>query len=331
MSSEFHSLLGSDWPAAYIRQGKSFWIRRGLTIAMLLTFILVAYLWLQPYVLSVYHTEVAGRLLNDCLVPVYPDRLAPERVVDVAGLQAAVGHLKEAIRLDPRNVQAMRLLARAYLSLGQPQAALEILQRALAIRPKNPLLHLEVADVYDALGYAEEARREYKRGGIGSRNAPLVANCLKLADAQMQGGSGEIAIHLWYETLILDPNNLYALYHLYKIHNELGDTKHAAIYLERLVSMNPKEVAVPLDFRLAEYQAQAMIALVKEKIWERERMLAIVSNQAQQSTDPLSRLITARLLEILLSQWPDDPDLLYLYQAISADTRGTYRDKGLML
>ncbi len=109
-------------------------------------------IWLGPYVLSVYHTEAGGRALDAALVPVFPDRLAPEQVRDAKALEAGIAHLHEASRRDPRNVQALRLLARAYLSQGNPQAALAVLQQALTVRPENPLLHLELGDVYDALG-----------------------------------------------------------------------------------------------------------------------------------------------------------------------------------
>lgn len=312
---------GLDQITTWLKREKCFWTQRGLLGIILLAFSLGVSLWLRPYVLSAYYTEVAGRLLEECLIPVYTDRLAPEHVLDRASLQAAVEHLEEAIRLDPRNVQARRLVARAYLSLGEPQAALEALQAALAIRPQNPLLHLEVADVYDSLGYAEAAQYEYEKGGVGSRRAPLAANYLKLADAQIQTGSGEVAIHLWYKTLGLDVNNLYALYHLYRIHYELGDMEHAAIYWERLALMDPQAVAVPLDFRLAEYQAWAMIALVEEGMWAREKILGVLSDQVhrvQESGAILPRLMVIRTLETLLKQWSDDPDLLSLRQAISA-------------
>ncbi|MGB9872547.1 MAG: tetratricopeptide repeat protein [Anaerolineae bacterium] len=258
-----------------------------------------------------YHLEVAGRLLETSLVPVYPDRLAPEQIVNAAELQVATEHLREAVRLDPRNVQAMRLLARAHLSLGEPEAALQVLQAALVVRPQHRLLRLELADVYDTLGYTEDALREYESGGIGSRNAPVVANYLKMADTQVAIGSGDVAIGLWYKVLAIDPNNLYALYRLYRIHRELGDLKHAAIYQERLSTIDPQTVTVPLDFRLAEYQARAMIALVEEGIWRRDKLLAAVSSQVQQSDQDLLRfLMVEHLIKVLLDCWPDDPDLL---------------------
>lgn len=300
-------------------------MRRNFSGIILLIFFLMVALWLQPYILSVYHTEVAGKLMEDCLIAVYTDRLAPEQITDSDKLRVAVKHLEKAVFFDPRNVQAMRLLARAHLSLGQTQAALEVLQQASAIRPESPILHLELGDVYDSLGYTEEALREYEIGGVGSRSAPLIANYLKLADEQVRVGSGEVAIRLWYKVLVLDANNLYALYNLYRIHHELGDTKRASIYVERLASMNPQTVVLPLDFRLAEYQAKAITVLVEEGIWERERMLEVTSRHVQQSTEILPRLIAMKFLEVLLKQWPAEPELFSLHQTLLGGTQDTPR------
>lgn len=283
-----------------------FWV----VIAGLPIFLLIAS-WLKPSILSLYYLERGGVLLERSLVPVYPDRLAPEQVLDAAGLVAAIADLEKSANSDPRNVQALRLLGRAYLSLGQPETALRFFQRAVEIRPRNPLLRLELGDIYDSLGYTENAIREYQAGGIGSRSAPLIANYLKLADMQMTTGSGELAIHLWYRVLSLDPNCLYALYRLYKIHQALGDAESAALYRGRLTSVDPQALSIPPDFRLAEYQSQAVIALVEEGIWSWEKVLLYVDHQVRSSDQPLSRLTSARVVESLLARWPNDADLQY--------------------
>lgn len=271
-------------------------------------------IWLGPYALSVYHTEAGGRALDAALVPVFSDRLAPEQVISAERLQAGMAHLQEAYRQDPRNAQALRLLARAYLSQGNPQAALEALQQASAVRPENPLLRLELGDVYDALGRTEEAVQAYESGGVGSRGLPLAANYLKLADAKAQAGGGDAAIILWRKALAVDPGNLYALHRLTEAHRAMGDESQAAAYGERLQNFELSSVAVPSDFRLAEYQAQAMAALTESRVWERDTLLNVVSYQVQQFFDSVPGLMTERELQKLLEQWPEDADLL-LYLA----------------
>ena len=87
-----------------------------------------------PHAISALYLEAGGRAMDD-----------PAQ---------AVAHLQQALKWDGANSQAYRLLGRAYLTLDQPDAALEALTQASALRPKNPLLHMELAQAYEAWGRA---------------------------------------------------------------------------------------------------------------------------------------------------------------------------------
>jgi tetratricopeptide (TPR) repeat protein len=282
-------------------------LRLGVTLVL----IVVIALWLRPHALSSYHLEAGGCALEEALEPVFSDRLAPEQIVDGEQLQTGVTHLLEALRWDPRNVQALRILARVYLSQGQPQAALEVMQQALDLGPADPLLHLELGDVYDSLGRTEEARQSYEAGGVGSRGVPLAANYLKLAEAQMLWGSGELAIEFWRKTVEVDPGNLYALYQLMEIHRDLGSEEHAIAYEEQLRYFDLQSVTVPPDFRLAEYQGWTMAMLVDSGTWDRDTLLNVISYQVWQFSEGLYGLMTEQVLQTLLQHWPEDPVLLF--------------------
>jgi len=289
----------------------SFWTKIGVLLGVLL--LLVTGLWLRPQVLAVYHLRAGESALEEALRPVYPDRLAPEQILDVAGLEVGMGHLKEAVRWAPQDVRPLRLLARAYLSLGQPEMARDCLQQAVSLQPEAPSLHLELADVYDSLGLAEEAIQEYERGGIGTRRIPLAANYLKLADAQIEyGGSGELAILFWRRALEVDPGNLCALYRLCAFHKRIGDHSTAAVYEAQLQSVDPRSLSFPMDFRLAECQAKVMVRLVEEEFWKREALLGALSDQVRTLSTEISSLMAERELQVILTRWPEDPDFLFL-------------------
>jgi tetratricopeptide (TPR) repeat protein len=283
---------------------------RHLWLAGLALVLLLGGLWLGPYALSVYHLEAGGEALEQSLVTVFPDRLAPEQIVNGPKLEDGAAHLRAAIRWDSRNIQAQRLLARVYLSQGQSEAALEILQSALAARPTDPLLSLELGDVYDSLGQTTEAIQAYEAGRVGSRRTPLTANYLKLAGAHVEEGGGDMAITLWRRALGTDPGNLYALYQLTRIHRNMGDKKTARTYQEQLKSFKLQSVNIPLDFRMAEYQGQAMGGLVDDGLWERATLLSVVSYQVRQFAEGVPGLMTERVLQTLLERWPQDSDLL---------------------
>lgn len=286
------------------------WAKIGVLVGLLLLF--VAGLWLRPQAFAAYHFRMGERMLERALRPVYSDRLAPERVLDTAALEVGIRHLEAAIRWGMDDPHPFQFLARAYLSLNQPEQALDMLQRALQIWPEEISLHLDLADVYDSLGHTEEAIREYERGGIGTRRLPLAANYLKLAEAQVEyGGNDELAIRLWLRTLQVDPGNLCALYSLYVVHRKIGDTITAAQYQEQLKMRGPN-VPLPMDFRLAECQAQAMAGLVEWGLWERRMLLEVLSSHVWEVSDELSARMAERELHTLLAQRPEDPDLLFL-------------------
>ena len=283
-------------------------------LGLALTIALVVGVGAGPGALSCYYLEAGSQALKVALVPVFSDRLAPEQVVNAEQLVIGVAYLQKALQWDPHNVQARRLLARAYVTQNQPEMALEELAAALVTRPANPLLHLELGDVYDSLGQTEEAIQAYEAGRVGSRQASLAVNYIKLADAHVEAGGGDVAIDLWRQTLKADPGNLYALYRLARIHRELGDKKTAKVYEEQLRDFDLRSVSIPLDLRMAEYLAQAMIGLVDAGVWKRDTLLNAVSFQVWQYADGMDGLMTERVLQTLLGRWPDDADILF-YQA----------------
>ena len=278
-------------------------------LGLALTIALVVGVWAGPGALSCYYLEAGSRALEVALAPVFPDCLAPERIVNAEQLVAGADYMHKALRWDPHNVQARRLLARVYVSQDQPEMALEELAAALAIRPANPLLQLELGDVYDSLGQTEEAIKAYRAGRVGSRRASLAVNYLKLAEAQVEAGGGDVAIDLWRQTLKVDPGNLYALYRLARIHREIGDKKNAKAYEEQLQSDNVRDASIPPDLRMAEYQAQAMMGLVDAGIWTRDTLLNMVAHQVGQPANGVGGLVTERVLQTLHDRWPDDADI----------------------
>jgi len=289
------------------RQGRERELTRLWRLALVgLGLTVLAGLWLSPYILSACHLDIGASALDDALLPVYPDRLAPEQVLDWEKLEEATAHLEQVLRWDERNIEAQRLLARVYLSRSETTPALETLQAALAVRPDNPLLWLELGDVYDNLGNVQAAIEACEAGRVGSRVLPLAANYLGMAEAQMEWGSGEAAIVLWRRVLDLDPDNLYALCRLADIHHQMGDAGSAASLEGELERIAPEAVGVPLDFRLVEYQALAMVWLVDEGIWERQTLLDVVSRHVEEADGELQRLMAETELKTILGESPED-------------------------
>lgn len=133
-----------------------------------------------PHAISALYLEAGGRAMDD-----------PAQ---------AVARLQQALEWDGANAQAYRLLGRAYLALGQNEAALDALSQASTLRPKNPLLHMELAQAYEAWGRApgedadldRQAAREWKLAGLN------VDKLLDQGEKYRKEGFPDEAL-VWYE------------------------------------------------------------------------------------------------------------------------------------
>ncbi|MBC7251541.1 MAG: tetratricopeptide repeat protein [Anaerolineae bacterium] len=104
-----------------------------------------------PYAVSAYHLEAGGRALDQVGRSANGEwRMANGESAN-PHLQSAISHLQAALHWDARNSQAYRLLGRAYLAQGDLLAAAEALTRFTELRPDNPLGHIELAEVYEAI------------------------------------------------------------------------------------------------------------------------------------------------------------------------------------
>jgi len=77
--------------------------------------------------------------------------------------QAAIPQLEKAIRLNPRDPNLALYqwpLGQCYLLLGQPEQAIALLRKARAARPSEYYLHLNLAGALGLKGELEEARKE---------------------------------------------------------------------------------------------------------------------------------------------------------------------------
>jgi tetratricopeptide (TPR) repeat protein len=100
-----------------------------------------------PYAASAYHVEAGGRALDQI------GESTNQQISEPANpaLESAIRHLQTAIQWEKGNSQAYRLLGRAYLAQGDLVAAAEALTRFTDLRPDNPLGHIELAGVYEAI------------------------------------------------------------------------------------------------------------------------------------------------------------------------------------
>lgn len=265
----------------------------------ILTLVVLGLLLLSgPYVLSAYYLEKGGTQLAQ-------GNSRP------GALRTAIEDLERAVALDGRNVQARRQLAHAYLTLAQPQSALTALQPALDVTPKNPLVSLELVDVYAMLGQAEAAVQIYEAGSPGMPSAAAAAAYLQRAEEQRQAGGMVAAVELWRKALAADPSNLYALLQLRDATHRAGGEAAAARYEDQLRYFDLRSVAIPSYAQLAEFQGRAMAQLVVAGIWTQETLHNVVAYQVWQFFAGEEGQCTEQVLRSLLEDRARDADLRF--------------------
>jgi tetratricopeptide (TPR) repeat protein len=75
----------------------------------------------------------------------------------------AIGHLSEAIRLDPGYIEAQVSLGAVYADSGRLEQALAMFDRALALEPNWALIHVDLAAALITLNRPEEAEMAARR------------------------------------------------------------------------------------------------------------------------------------------------------------------------
>jgi|GEM_PF-2870533 len=236
-----------------------------------------------------------------------------------AKLDSSAAYLQRAIRWDVNNAQAHNSMAKVLYLQGHHLLAIDALSQVNELRPQNPLVHLTIGDLYDGLGLAEEAIAEYERSQMELRGSSVgeraEVNYLKLADAYLRAGDPNRALPVLQKILKIDPYNPYALYHLAKICETMGEG-------ERLLAQGLYEqlhaLQIPTwgDKRLYGYFAELVPQLVEEEIWSQEKALRAIAFLVFRDLPA-----EARAIGDSIGTYPEESDL-YLYQGLDTIPEG---------
>lgn len=201
--------------------------------------------------------------------------------------------LELAIQWDPTNAQAFSALADVHYIEHNLALAADAVRHFSELRPNNPLSRLQLGDIYDAMGKAEESVREYEQSGVDLSGTSIgeraAVNYLKLAEAYLVASDPNRALPVLRKVLAIDPDNLYALYHLAKIYETMGEegVSLAQAHYRRLREIGIGDYG---DMRLYAHLPDLIPQLVEEGVWHRERARAVISS-LMSKPDLVPRLI----------------------------------------
>lgn len=113
------------------------------------------------------------------------------------------------------------------------------LRKALKLAPTRPILHLKLAEVYEAQGRWDKAL-EVLQGAKGLEEAELEVLAME-ARVLMRAGRQEEAARVLEELLGLDPQNLEGLKALRDLKMQRGEWPQAVELQERLLKLSPED------------------------------------------------------------------------------------------
>ncbi|UCD37919.1 MAG: tetratricopeptide repeat protein [Fidelibacterota bacterium] len=134
--------------------------------------------------------------------------LAGERAWSDDQQDQAIEYYKKAHELLPENVDLMQRLTAAYLDAGNPQAALETLEKAQRSAPREPDVYFNIGAVYASIGNdALEKGQDLYREAVSTETVPVD----KLEEAvelfkQAQKAYSE-SLYFMDNTLALNPDD----------------------------------------------------------------------------------------------------------------------------
>ncbi|MGD2215953.1 MAG: tetratricopeptide repeat protein [Gemmatimonadales bacterium] len=177
----------------------------------------------------------------------------------------AISALREAADREPGYADVRHLLGLALGLAGQPEAALEEFDRALALNPSYVEAHLNRAITLNDLGRYEEAREAFRlawdsdhsagRPFSRSVSARLSNLHMELGDLYADLGSYKEAVEQYQSATNLRPDFLDIRTKLARALMERGDLRGAVHELNGVLSENPEYVEARVALGLVYYRA----------------------------------------------------------------------------
>ena len=159
----------------------------------------------------------------------------------------AIAAFRQALKLDPLHIGAMRALVEIYLQEDSTSAALELLERAWEQQPKEASYWIGLGETYTALlkekpSLAKQIDRVrvrvcYERAlRLAPDNADIM---LRLADLYVEAGDFEHATDVYSKLLVVRPDASGLRERLALTYKAAGEKRKAATIFEEIIKRDP--------------------------------------------------------------------------------------------
>jgi tetratricopeptide (TPR) repeat protein len=241
-----------------------------------------------------------------------PSRLTllGELALEAYDAQSAERYALQATRESPKDLRASRLLAGAYVVLGEPAKAIAVARGVMREDPRGGAF--ELADVYQQLGRVEDAHQELER--LRSTNAPRAQIDRRLAVLAYDSGDFEEAQQRFADLAENGEADETTLMYLSDIAAREGDVAAALAGYGKLadssLALEAREKAAAL--LLASHQRSAALALLQDYARQHpEEAVDLTVAEAQLLGDHGGTDAALKLLDASLKSHPQHPALEY--------------------
>jgi tetratricopeptide (TPR) repeat protein len=149
--------------------------------------------------------------------------------------EAALGYLREALRLRPGTWEPHDNMAIALTGLGRYDEALFHLQQALQIRPDFANSHYRLAVLYQKMNHLDDAARQYQ---LAVRFHPEAYFGLGVVSERL--GEREAAMKAYQDALRINPNSAFAHNNLANLLAEDGELDEAIEQYRLALAADPR-------------------------------------------------------------------------------------------
>ena len=236
--------------------------------------------------------------------------LLGELALEAYDARSAEHCAERALRQSPKDMQANRLLTRAYVVLGDPAKAIAAAQSFMRAEPRRGMF--ELADVYQELGRVEDAHQELERLRAG--NAPHAEIDRRLAMLAYDSGDLHEAQQRFADLAEDGEADESILMYLSDIAARQGDVAAALAGYGKLadssLALQAREKAAAL--LLSGHHRTAALGLLKEYARQHpEEAVDLTVAEAQLLGDHGDAGGALKLLNTGLSSHPEHPALEY--------------------
>jgi len=166
-----------------------------------------------------------------------PDLHSAIAIHQAGRLSEAASLYRDILLADPRNPDALHLLGVLMNQIGQPQTAVELISRAIAIGPACAMYHLNLGNALLAAGDKDAAVRSYRTAAVCDPSClDAHINLGNLALREKRYGD---AAESYQRAVACDPKCRDALVLLGVASIEIGDTDRAEAALRSALEIDP--------------------------------------------------------------------------------------------